>query len=276
MSLAIEITRALPLFPSGTFLQWDLIGATESGTYTFDVYRGASENGAWEPIVTGAADLWSYVDRLPTSTVPNEVQPDQLRLVTHVMYRVDVTPPSGPAGRVSVVSPVEPRLQGRQKLIKRKILRDTALGLRKLNGVEVAVLKRKHFGVRCNKCFDKYTKEMMRGNCSTCYGTGYLKGYYDPIITLARPGHAPVHTQLTPQGETDAVHIRMVLLDAPRVQKGDVLISLQDNRRFLVELVDPVALKTVLVYQTLTVSELARNSIEYRVKVDPTRIPALF
>jgi hypothetical protein len=276
VTLRIDIRRALAIYPRGAFIQWDLEGVTEVGTYTFDVYRGESSTGPWTTLVLGATGITNYFDRLPVTVTPGDVPPNQLSLARSLYYRVVATPPSGSSNAVEVVTALEPELEGYQQRLKRKLLRDQTMVLRKLSGVEVAVLKRKHWGVRCAKCYDKYTKETVRGNCTTCYGTGYDGGYHTPVITLARPNHVQLQTQTTPQGKVDVAQTRLVILDVPEVQKDDVLVNLQDNHRYLVQLVDHSELKTSLVYQTLMVSELSRSSIEYRVLVDKTRTPPLF
>lgn len=275
MALSVTVSRVMPLFPGGAFLQWDLQNPTESGTYLFSVFRGASPNGPWEPLLENAANVMSYVDRLSTAETLT-VAANTLSLSRNMLYRVTATPPSGDAGRVEVVTPIEPRLSGRQRLLKRKMLRDETLMLRKLNGVEVAVLKRMHWGLRCAKCFDKYAKEVVRGNCTFCYGTGFSPGYHVPVLTLARRTVGPVQTAITPQGKTDTAQTQITLLDAPVVEENDVLVFLRDNKRFLVKQQLQTELLTVSVHQKVMVSELARSSIEYRIMVDPLRIPSLF
>ena len=275
MALGLTITRAMPLFPGGAFLQWDLVNPSESGTYLFSVFRGASPNGPWDPLVTNAANIMSYADKLST-TQTLAVAANTLSLSRNMLYRVTAVPPSGVANQAEVVSTIEPKLTGRHRLLKRKMLRDESLMLRKINGVEIAVCKRMHWGPRCTKCFDKYSKEIVRANCTACMGTGYDPGYHTPVITLARRSVGPVQTAMTPQGKVDTATTQITLLDAPTVEEGDVLVFLRDNRRFLVKQQLQTELLTVSVHQKLMVSELARSSIEYRILVDPLRIPSLF
>lgn len=273
MPLGVNITRVLPIYPNAVFVQWDLTGVTESGSYVVDVYRGGSQNGPWEAIALGRYDTYNYLDRLPTA-VNND--PNLLSLMRGIFYKIVVTPPSGVVNQAYAYSSIEPKLDGRFKLLKRKILRDESVMLRKLNGVEVAVLKRMKWGPRCTQCYDKYTRQSTRGNCTTCYGTTFMPGYHTPIITLARRGTIPKSKHLTPQGDMELEMTRVMLLDAPKVSPDDVLVFLRDNRRFLVKEVMATELKTVTVHQSLSVVELARSSVEYRIKVDSDRIPPLF
>jgi hypothetical protein len=276
MALSVEITRLLPLFPRGVFLQWDLVNPTEAGTYTFDVYRSGAPSGPWTALTLGAANICNYSDVLPTTSTQVATDVNQLSLSRGIFYRVVATPPSGAAGKVEVVSAVEPRLDGQQRLLKQKILRDESVMLRKLNGVEIAVCKRMHWGPRCTKCWDKTTKAVTRANCSTCFGTGFTPGYFTPILTLGRRGTLPSAKQVAPQGVAEYRPTQVTLLDVPKIEPDDVLVFLKDNKRFIVKAIIQTELKTVGVHQKLEVSELARSSMEYRLVVDPTRIPPLF
>jgi hypothetical protein len=276
MALSIEITRLLPLFPRGVFLQWDLINPTEVGSYSFNVYRSGSPEGPWESLSLGGIDIYNYSDVLPSTSTQATADVNQLSLVRGIFYRVVAVPPSGTDNQVEVVSAVEPRLDGPQRLLKKKILRDESLTFKKLNGVEIAVVKRMHWGPRCAKCWDKTTKTVTRGNCTACYGTGFSPGYFTPVLTLGRRGTLPTAKQISPQGISDYRPTQVTILDAPKVEPDDLLVFLKDNRRFIVKSAIQTELKTVGVHQKFEVSELARSCIEYRLVVDPTRIPPLF
>lgn len=277
MALSVKITRTLSLDPGAIFVQWDLVDATESGLYFMSLYRGGSSNGPWEVIFADAPNTYNYRDTLAThSTNAMTSDLNMLSLVRSIYYRLVVTPPSGPANAVETVRTVEPNLEGRQRLIKRKILRDEMLQLKKLNGVPVAVLKRRRWGVRCPKCYDKYTKDSVRGACTNCYGTTFVGGYHDPVITYGRRGVSPANTELAAQGKVDVGITKVVLLDMPAVEQDDVLVFISDNSRYIVKKIDLTELRTVTVHQTLTISELPNSSIEHRLRVDPNSIPPLF
>jgi len=276
MALSIEITRLLPLFPRGVFLQWDLITPVETGSYCFDIYRSGSPEGPWEPLLLGIADIYNYNDVLPVTSTQAGEAINQLSLTRGIFYRIVVTPPSGCHNEVEVVSVVEPRLSGKQRLLKQKILRDESITFKKLNGVEIAVVKRMHWGPRCTKCWDATTKAVTRANCITCFGTGFSPGYFTPVLTLGRRGTLPAAKQISPQGISEYRPTQVTILDAPKVEPDDLLVFLRDNKRFVIKAVIQTELKTVAVHQKLEVSELARSDIAYRLVVDALRIPPLF
>jgi hypothetical protein len=276
MALQIHIRRTLPLSPLGVFLQWDLSDTTESGTYLFDVYRGGSPEGPFTTLITSAANIYNYHDIFPTvSSSPYQTaEINQLSMVRGVFYKVVVTSPS--AKVASVVSGVWTNLSGKQYHLKRKILRDETIMLKKLNGTKVAVLKRMHWGPRCTQCYDQYTRAATRGNCTTCFGTTFIPGYFSPIVTFARRSPVGVDVTTGEHGKVEATTAKVMLLDVPQVEPDDVLVFLGDNRRFVVNKVQPTELLLRTIHQSLVVTELPTSGIEFRLIVDPFRVPPLF
>ena len=280
MALSVTITRMLPFYPNGVFLQWSLDEAVESGAYVATVYRSGSPAGPWELCADDLVEEYHYLDALPPAPNTNPLitteEVTQLSLSLSIYYRIRITPPSGPDNAVEAIRAVEAELTGRQRLIKRKLLRDESVLLAKYNGVPVAILKKKHWGTRCPKCYDKASKESIRSSCRTCFGTTFVDGYFAPMITLAKRATTPNQVGMTPQGKAEIATTRVTLLDLPAVQDDDILVFLRDNRRFITKRMLPTELQTVTVHQVLEVSELPRSHVVYAVKVDPNMNPQLF
>jgi len=155
----------------------------------------------------------------------------------------------------------------RLRLLRRKILRDEYIRLRQLVGVEFLLLKRRHFGTRCTKCYDPITREITLSRCVTCYGTAFAGGYFTPIPILGAAQTSQVQTELSPQTKDDIRMQRIQFLDSPKIDEGDILVQKAHNRRFLVKQRYYTSLKMVPVHQTVTASELERQAIEYEVPV---------
>jgi hypothetical protein len=151
----------------------------------------------------------------------------------------------------------------RKRLLRRKILRDEQLAFRVFNGIVVAVLKRRHFGVRCTVCYDPITKLNTKSRCTTCYGTGWTGGYYPPIATLARFAASSTDTSLTSEGKMDINNNPITLLNYPHVEEGDIIVEVGGNHRWLVKSVSPTELRRVTVHQRVLATELPRTSPEY-------------
>ncbi len=277
----VTITRTTPLFPSAVFVQWDVVpGEDAVGEFLVDVDRSGSPDGPWEALGIALRDAYSYLDEyfnLPPGENPGAEHAglNFFSLSRDVYYRVTVTPDTGDAF-VSDPTPIEPGLDRRTRLLKRKMLRDASIGFRKLNGIPIAVLKRKHWGPRCTYCYDATLREATIEHCPVCFGTAFEGGYWAPVIISGRRTPAPVQTQLTAHGDSDVKVLSFIILDYPHLEHKDVLVDLRRNDRYRVEVVTSTELRGVAVHQTISASELGRNSVEYSIHVDPNAVPPLY
>lgn len=298
----VVIVKIQPLYPTRVALQWELEDVSESGAFTFSIERSGAPAGPWTVVQSSLAGV--YVGEDPM----DDEESNMLSLSRDIYYRVKAVPPSGlynavyspivnldalvqhemlpsePGNpeRPASIAQLEPdpntRLTERPKdngeervrrrLYKRKMLRDLYLSLKHLNGVEYALLKRRHFGTRCAACYDPITRTVLASHCLECFGTSWVGGYFDPIYILGRRLVSQVQSQLTQQDKTDINIARIQVLDYPRIDDGDLLVERFHNRRFLVKQRYETSLKTITVHQTLTVSELSRVAVEYKVQVD--------
>lgn len=278
---AVSITRTTALYPSRVFLQWD-VDSDESGDFLVDVHRAGGPDGPWEPVVIGLRDAYNFVDQafgippvLPPSAGREPV--NLFSLARDIYYKVSITPPSGLANAFSSAPTlIEPGLDRRTRLLKRKLLRDLAVGFRKLNGVPLAVLKRRRWGERCPVCWDPILRESTHEHCPTCFGTSFKGGYWAPTQVRGRREVAAVQTNLTSHGESDVKLPDFIVLDYPRISYKDIVVDLRTDERYEVQRVTPTELKGVAVHQKLATSLLSHSSSEYLVPVDPTASPPLY
>jgi len=292
------ITNITPWHPTSVRLQWELEQVSESGVFLFDVERSGSPGGPWTTITTSPLpDTYTYDDTL------SDEDANTLSLIRDIYYRIRAEPPSGAANEVysAIVNldglseyeiseeepgnparPIplaqfeaEPQThqyrkpqtsEVRHRLVKRVLIRNMYLMLKHLNGIYFKLLKRRHFGTRCTECYDPISRMVFESNCASCYGTSWVGGYYTPIEVLGRivrGSTGQIQTQLSPQAKDDLNFPQIQTLDFPRIDTGDVLVAVDKNRRFLVKQRYNTSLKTVIVHQTLAVSELPRTAVEY-------------
>lgn len=269
------------MFPTAVFVQWD-VDSDESGSFFVDIARAQGPNGPWESIATGLRDAYNFVDdqfNLPPADPKNAGREgvNLFSLARAIYYQVTVTPPSGSAGTfVSEPTPVEPGLDRRTRLFKRKILHDQAVGYKNLNGIPLIVLKRRRWGDRCPQCYDPVTKEATLEHCPVCYGTTFVGGYWAPTLIRGRREAATVETNISAHGDSDVRLADFNILDYPLVEYKDIVVDLVRNDRYQVQRVHHTELKSVTVHQKMTASLLGRNAIEYKLLVDPTAIPSLY
>lgn len=276
MALSIKLTKITPLYPHGFFVQWALGGATASGVYRFDVFRSGSSEGPWELVVRQLANQYAYTDRLvqPEGTAHADYRrPNQLGFTRGFFYRVVVTGPDG--AQAEVVDDLDPQLDRKQAQYWRKMVRDLSVGLRKLNGVPCAVLKKKQWGERCPRCYDKVSREVVRANCVTCWGTGFVGGYWAPVKVHTRRSAPVSATQQTPEGKSDSNSVRIWMPHIPQLDRDDVIVFLRDNKRFRVDQQSETQITTVTVHQTISAVEIERSHILYKLPVDVDAVQPL-
>lgn len=293
------ITEINPWKTNQVRLQWDLEEVGESGSFDFEIYRSGSPSGPWTK-VQDYTDVYIGYDDLDTEAA------NMLSLSRDIYYKIHVIPPSGEANAVdstivdidgqaeTVVMdpipaigyrvldpaqyeanprtvltkrPIENRLDRRLRLLRRKIMRDQYIRLKKLNGIEYLLLKRRHFGTRCPDCYDTSTSEITVSHCATCHGTSWQEGYFTPVAMLGHRLNSQVQHDLSPQTKDDINQTRIQLQNFPRIDEGDLLVEKDKNRRFLVKQRYFTTLKTVPVHQTVMVSELQRQAKEYAIAV---------
>lgn len=270
----IHVTRTTPLHPSGVFLQWN-IESDEGSPIIVDVARSGAPAGPWETVKASLRDAYSVMDDLRAPASRRRTGPNQLSLARAIYYLVTATTPSG-ATIKSEPTPVEPHLDTRTRLLKRKILRDQAIGYRRLNGIVLVVLKRRRWGDRCPVCYDALTKQATQEHCPTCLGTSYVGGYWSPIAIRGRREAAAVQVNMASQGDVEQRVTDFNILDYPLVEAKDVIIDLARNDRYEVQRVHETELKGVPVHQKITAGLLSRSSIEYQVLVEPRSVPSLY
>lgn len=251
----------------------------ESGSHLVDVYRAGGINGPWEHVFGPEPDAYHFLDdkfNLP-SQEGHGAGLNSFSLARSIYYQVKVTPPSGGANAfTSYPTEIDPGLDKRTRLFKRKILRDQATAFRRLNGVPLTILKRRHWGPHCSHCYDHVLRQATIEHCTQCYGTGYEGGYWNPIAVRGRKGTGPIQTEMTSHGESDIQVVNFTILDYPNLEDKDLIVDMRRNDRYIIQGVANTELKGVIVHQTARTSHLARSAIEYKIPINSATTPALY
>lgn len=271
-----------PLFPYGFYVQWTLtdVPMGTTGVFKFDLYRSGGAAGPWDPLATGLENQYAFHDdfSLPFATTTRDVvRPNQLNQFRDFYYRLVVTPPSG--APFEVIDNTSPLYEGslydlRMMQIQRKAIRDFRLSL-KFNGTKAVVLKRRHWGTRCT-CVDKTTRELLRAACVKCWGTGFLGGYWDPIITYARRLPSSNTSAITPESKSDANDIQFRMPDYPALEQDDVIVFLKDNTRWRVDVTTSTQIRLQDTHQVVSGQAYDKGHIIYRYVVKTDQKAPLF
>lgn len=141
------------------------------GPYKFTLYRGYAVNDdAWTAVAETVDQPWAY-----------DVNPVFPQMGTEVYYRVILEDGQGQTYTSQSVSVGVYWTQYDWSLAK-EIIRKEHLVLRKRAGTKGWLMKRREWGDPCPTCVDPATGQIIdTANCTDCYGTGIIGGYYTPI-----------------------------------------------------------------------------------------------
>ena len=279
MALGIKITQILPLHPHRVYFQWDLINPTESGTYLFIIERSGSSEGPWETLNASLQNTYNYIDdlRLQPQLAP-DAGANLFSLAKQIYYRVTVIPPSGCAhsAQTAPQGMHRIRLSPTQAGLRRRLQYDERVVLTRINNNQMVLLKRRHWGVRCDLCYDSLTRAVTREQCPHCYGTSFREGYWAPVLSYGRvyPPEA-INVQVAQQGKSEVNKFNIQLLDIPLLQDDDLIIEVTTNDRYIVERQGRTEIQRKPVHQLVTVSLMARTCVEYTIPVDPRTTPPI-
>jgi hypothetical protein len=276
--MELEITRTTPVYrhseASGVFVQWIIKNPT-GDIENVRIERSGAPEGPFETVIDNITGF-HFFDDLRHVPVPSATDIREnlnfLSLHRRVYYRVTATINGQ---NVSAIRDNRDNLPLKLAALRRKMQRDIRVGF-KFSGVPFAVLKRKHWGIRCKECFDPITKRVTKSKCTSCYGTGFEGGYFDPVRITGRIGVDNVQTQIENHGKVDINQKHLTILDYPILEEADIVINLRQNDRYLVRGITQTELQTVPVHQRAILSELERDSIEYRFPINKDHIPIIY
>lgn len=278
--MKVVIQGVANLYPKGNFIQWRITPETSVGPYTISLYRSGGSAGPWDVVAEGLTDRYAAIDDFTTPTpltTADEVRPNQINQFREFWYKVVVTSANGDTaealdsgGPLVQGSLVDRYMENR----RRKAVRDFRLTL-KFNGTDIAILKRRHWGMRCT-CVDKVTKEPLRAACTKCWGTGFTDGYWNPIRSWARRLPTSNSTATTQSGASDANDSNFRIPDYPGLEKGDVIVFLKDNTRWHVDIVTSTQLRLQDIHQVITAQVFDRAHIIYRIPIRPDELNPLY
>jgi hypothetical protein len=277
--MELQVTDTTPLYRSpldtGVFIQWN-IRNPPSATIKFKVERSVGPEGPFELVQDNILSYYYFDNHRDDPSAPaGEVRENLnfLSLVRTVYYRVTGTASTGEVA--SDVTDVGSDLPPRLARLHHKMQRDLSVAL-KFNGVPTYLLKRLHWGIRCKKCFDLLTKKVTASKCDCCYGVGFENGYANPVQIKVRFLAPNSDTQMSPQGWSDTTKIRVICLEYPNIDPGDILVTKHTNQRYLVQQQSQTELRRETVHQAMVVSELGKDSIEYRITVNKETAPVMY
>jgi hypothetical protein len=195
------------------------------GPYKFQLYRGLSTNDTKRVKVAEVIDQPFLYDMSPSF-------PQMGKSLYYVVKLID----GRGAEFWSQAATTDMYWGHRDWLLARDIIRKETLLLRKKTGTKGWLLKRRTWGDPCPDCLDPVTKQVQNARCSTCYGTGFVGGYYDPVEFWITMNATSRMQRLTPEQGVVSENIETArTLAYPPVDTNDVWVNATVNHRYRVQ-----------------------------------------
>lgn len=226
-----ERVKVFPVIQGGTRVEWKIsenFGDAQPHEFRLQVGHTANpEADDWEWVGLSSRDAWYMID--DTQRVYGKTQ------WTH--YRVALATPAGryfskPVRAVGTPSYREWRLAA-------AILRDQSVRLKKAGAGEKGyLLKRKLYGTKCSECIDFQTGEVLNHQCDTCYGTGFVGGYFPAMpCVYADLSNRSSRDHIDPGGRgtvNDDERIMAEMLGSPHVMQNDIWVDAASDNRWVI------------------------------------------
>lgn len=148
-------------------------------------------------------------------------------------------------------------------LIGLEIARRNKLLLDGFVGTKCVLYKRKHWGARCQDCWDNTLKRITKSKCLSCMDTGYDGGYWSPIQIQANFNPSPSIIQEAPWGLTEPSATSAWTGNYPLIETMDIIIELTRNRRWAVTEHVAIEKRRVPIKQILKLEEMEKGRVEF-------------
>lgn len=243
----------LDLFVRGQVtVSWSIENtALDVNLFSFFVERSGSPEGPFTRLnATGLKDEYEYVD----------LDASYFAKTRFIYYRI-VTQKDAE----NEITRTEPgTFYEKPDLIGIEIARRNQLLLDKFVGSPCVIHKKRHWGKRCEDCWDKRLRRKTKSGCVTCFDTGYEQGYWKPIGANINFNPSPELIKIMPWGKTEPSATAAWISNYPLVERGDVVTELTRNRRWLVTEKVNIEKLRVPIKQIFRISEMEKSRVEFK------------
>lgn len=158
--------------------------------------------------------------------------------------------------------------EGQPDLIALYIIDEHLFAFKDVYGMPALIYKKFTEGPRCPECWDTVLKRVTKSNCHSCFGTGFLKGYYEPMPAWMDFNPDPKVVSVAEFGEKQPSQTDAMFTNYPQLSSGDVIIELQSNRYWRIANVRNTEKNRTTILQVLRLDEINRSDIELFLPVD--------
>lgn len=249
---------------SQVLIEWKLDPRYKLTGPNMDFYIEVSPDGGaeWTRLNAGAPEqnVCSYVDEISRCGMKNST-----------FYRVILD--DGTEEHASKPQHTLGVLNRHDWLLARDIIRKEYLRMRKtIAGSKGWLIKRREHGIKCDTCLDEDTEQVVNSDCPRCFGTRYLRGYYNALPYYLDFSASQRNKQVTVDyGTTDERPIQARAVAYPRLDSYDIWVDEDTNIRYIVRNIEEIAkVRNIPLIYRAQLFAINPRSIEYSI---PLEIP---
>jgi len=241
--------------------------AEDLDNYTLSIHRSQSQSGPYQRLTNDflANSAYQYVDTGVNLFSKNREYYYRIRVLNtqtnESLFYGSAPPEDVLAGK----SPKGAFLEAPLDLQALEAIRRNDLVLKEFTGRRVLFLKRKDTGTRCSVCWDAIKRRRTKSDCTSCYDTGIVGGYFSAQETFCSKASEQVVTRLTPIMELQPADVLLTFSSFPRIFPRDLIIA--DDKRYRILGVQRAEKLWSVTHQVAQVRELSRDQVEYRLDV---------
>lgn len=229
-------TRVTPTIKRGSLVEFELHPSfTDPGPYEYQLQfgrTGSNDSDDWIIVGTTAFDVSFLVD--DTIRVYGKTSWTHYRVC---LRTAAATYFSRPVDALGILGFADRR-------IFHELLRAQQLYLKKSDGVEGFLLKRRLFGQVCDQdCVDFLTGEVTNSQCPACFGSGFVGGYFSPIPCVYAALERKISHNDLDGGKSrgtvdDALRVKARMLAIPQMFENDVWVDKKNDHRWYIHQIE--------------------------------------
>lgn len=165
--------------------------------------------------------------------------------------------------------------EGKLDLVGIYVVDEHLFALRWVYGVPVMIFKKKRDGALCPECWDTVLKRVTKSNCTSCFGTGRLGGYYPPIEAWMSFEPEPKVAQVAEWGKRQPSQTDTQFVNYPILSDDDLVLEIKPNKIWKVSAVRYPEKNRAILLQLVRLDAVNQTDIEYKIDVPEDRKRAL-
>lgn len=244
----------IPLFPKSILLQFE-IGTDLPYPIAFDVYR-SGEGISLEKLNTSPITQYFFED----------IGLKPISKLFDVTYYIDInflhTPEKQRVGPVHLVP--KPRL-ARTFFVARRMDEKNGIEYSSHTGVELELYKRRHWGEKCDSCYNEILESATTTDCEDCLGTSFKGGYWSPVPILGKLEPLVKSRSLMDRlSYQENINTQAYLRAFPLANRDDIIKETRRNSLWHVHTVQLIEHGRFPVKQIVELREIERKDPLYR------------